>query len=320
MKRFAAIFVLLLSATGAFAAHTLSDSKTYIETYSSVAKAEMSRTGVPASITLAQGLLESGAGQSDLATVAFNHFGIKCHRWTGRSFYKDDDKANECFRAYDSVEESFRDHSDFLRYQDRYKALFELDPTDYEGWARGLKAAGYATDPSYPDKLIKLIEDFELYKFDVDEEVVVPETPAEIERPKIVEPESIPTVKVSEEYQYRLARPVYKQNGVECVYAAQGETYESIALAHNLFRREILRFNDLAKDEALSEGDIVYLAPKKRQAASGIDKYIVGSDSETLRSIAQRFGIKEASIRKINGFPLDYQPSEGDTILLRKAK
>ena len=320
MKKIAAILAAALLAAGAFAAHTAADYKTYIEAWSGLARSEMSRTGVPASITLAQGLLESGAGRSLLATGACNHFGIKCHRWTGRSFFKDDDKANECFRAYDSADESFRDHSDFLRYQDRYKGLFELDPTDYKGWANGLKAAGYATDPSYAAKLIKIIEDYELYRFDTGEDVSVPEAPSVVETPVVVETTSMTVSQTHEEYMYVLARPVYRQNGVECVYAAAGETYESIALGHNLFRREILRYNDLSKDEPLAEGDIVYLGPKKRQAASGVDKYIVGSDSETLRGIAQRFGVKESSIRKINNFPLDYQPVEGDTILLRKAK
>lgn len=138
----------------------------YIKKYAPVAVSEMYRSGVPASITLAQGLLESGAGLSTLATKGNNHFGIKCHNWTGRKVYYDDDEKNECFRAYDTAEESFRDHSDFLRYRDRYKFLFENETTDYKAWAYGLKKAGYATDPGYPAKLIKYIEDYGLSKYD----------------------------------------------------------------------------------------------------------------------------------------------------------
>ena len=132
----------------------------YIRKYAPVAVREMYRSGVPASITLAQGLLESRYGQSDLAVKGNNHFGIKCHDWTGKKMYYDDDWRGECFRVYGTADESFSDHSDFLRYRDRYKSLFNNDVTDYKAWAHGLKKAGYATDPAYPSKLIKLIRHF----------------------------------------------------------------------------------------------------------------------------------------------------------------
>lgn len=138
----------------------------YIRKYAPVAVREMYRSGVPASITLAQGLLESRYGQSDLALKGNNHFGIKCHDWTGKKMYHDDDRRGECFRVYGTADESFSDHSDFLRYRDRYKSLFNNDVTDYKAWAHGLKKAGYATDPAYPSKLIKLIEDYHLDKYD----------------------------------------------------------------------------------------------------------------------------------------------------------
>lgn len=139
----------------------------YVIRYAPLAVAEMYRSGVPASITLAQGLLESRYGLSELAVSGNNHFGIKCHNnWRGGKIYHDDDRRGECFRKYDSPEESFRDHSDFLRYRDRYKFLFDLQPTDYKGWAYGLKKAGYATDPSYPAKLVRLIEEYDLHEYD----------------------------------------------------------------------------------------------------------------------------------------------------------
>lgn len=162
-------FVAALSA--AFfcisASGPLTPQEKYIADYAATAVREMYRTGVPASITLAQGILESRSGLSPLASEGNNHFGIKCHSdWTGRKMFYDDDKRGECFRSYGSPDESFRDHSDFLRYSDRYKSLFELKTTDYKGWAYGLKKAGYATDPRYPEKLIKNIEDYKLDRFD----------------------------------------------------------------------------------------------------------------------------------------------------------
>ncbi len=162
------IFCCLLAASAfTAAAPERSPQAKYIDMYAELAVQEMYRSGVPASITLAQGLLESRYGLSELAVKGNNHFGIKCHNWTGKKMYYDDDRSGECFRVYKSPEESFRDHSDFLRYRDRYKFLFDLEPTDYEGWAYGLKKAGYATDPAYPKKLIRLIEEYELYEYDM---------------------------------------------------------------------------------------------------------------------------------------------------------
>lgn len=159
----AALSVLIQTA---MSAKPLSPQEAYIEKYAQIAVDEMFRSGVPASITLAQGMLESSNGQSYLAVNGNNHFGIKCHDWTGGRVFSDDDRKGECFRKYRSVEDSFRDHSDFLRYRDRYKFLFDLKTTDYKGWAYGLKRAGYATDPAYPRKLINLIETYDLDRFD----------------------------------------------------------------------------------------------------------------------------------------------------------
>ena len=163
MKR----FLILIAALAPCLCAAQNPHLSYIEKYAPLAVAEMQRTGVPASITLAQALVESGAGRSPLAVEANNHFGIKCHEeWDGETFYKDDDSAGECFRAYASVEESYRAHSDFLRSRERYQSLFDLEPTDYKAWAKGLKKAGYATDARYANKLIESIEDFQLYRYD----------------------------------------------------------------------------------------------------------------------------------------------------------
>ena len=161
-----AALLLLVSMLVSAVPESSTPQKKYISQYAETAVREMYRSGVPASITLAQGLLESRYGQSPLAKEGNNHFGIKCHDWTGKKMYHDDDKRGECFRVYKSADESFRDHSDFLRYRDRYKSLFDNEITDYKAWAYGLKKAGYATDPAYPAKLIKIIEDYHLYDYD----------------------------------------------------------------------------------------------------------------------------------------------------------
>lgn len=185
MKR----LILLLVAAGVLLGASPDTRQAYIEQYAPLAISEMQRTGVPASITLAQALVESGAGASKLARYANNHFGIKCHGWQGEKYYKDDDLLHECFRAFPSAEDSYRAHSDFLRDRSHYGSLFELDPTDYKGWAHGLKKAGYATDPRYADKLIKVIEDYQLYRYDALAIAGEPEAEQEPES----EPEPEPT-------------------------------------------------------------------------------------------------------------------------------
>ena len=292
--------------------------QTYIDTYSPIAVEEMLRSGVPASITLAQGLLESGAGQSRLATQGNNHFGIKCHKgWTGASLRHDDDQKNECFRSYDSPEESFRDHSDFLRYRDRYKFLFDLERTDYKGWAYGLKKAGYATDPGYPGKLIKYIEEYDLTRFDEmtdAQQALLPEPPHKIEEPVLEQPSARESdagenAPVAEEFQFALSRQMYSLNGVPFVYSMDGETYGSIARNYHLFKKEILKYNDLQFERDLAPGTIVYLAAKKRQTPKGLDLYIVEEDGESFHDICQRFAVKESAVRKLNGF------GKGDVVL-----
>ena len=295
----------------------------YIAKYSQLAVEEMFRTGVPASITMAQGILESGSGTSRLAVEGNNHFGIKCHRsWQGRTMRADDDRPNECFRVYDSPEESFRDHSDFLRYQDRYKFLFDLELTDYKSWALGLKKAGYATSEDYAAKLITIIERYKLYDLDFagdsgsegSETHTIPDSPNTIEasRPFQGTP--------SEQYRFQLSRELYSRNGVPFVLSAEGESYRSIARQSHLFLFEILSYNDLKADQVLSPGTIVYLQPKKKYAAPGLDMYIVGQDGESFHDICQRFAVKESSIRRLNGFKPGYQLREGDKVLLRKGR
>lgn len=334
-----AIFVCLLLFGAAAFADVRPSQEEYIRKYSKTAVSEMYRSGIPASITLAQGLLESGAGLSRLAKEGNNHFGIKCHNWNGKKIYEDDDRRHECFRKYGSAEESYRDHSDFLRYKDRYKFLFDLDPTDYKGWAYGLKKAGYATDPKYPQKLIKLIEDYRLYEYDSKpasyaETAAVKEKPSKKHRgeKKGSATSSVPSVRPQspskietpqpldkgqrEVFNFNLSRQMYSLNGVPFVYSVEGETYASIAKDYNLFPKEILKFNDLKQPVELLPGTVVYLQKKKKSAAKGLEKH-VWEPGDNLWAVSQRYAVQLSSLKKMNGVKSDSELVEGDLISLR---
>lgn len=328
------LIISLFIGLSAYAQHNQkSPQEIYIEQFATLAVEEMYRSGVPASITLAQGLLESRYGLSELAVKGNNHFGIKCHNnWTGKKIYYDDDAKGECFRKYPSPEQSYRDHSDFLRYRDRYKFLFDYKTTDYKSWANGLKKAGYATDPSYASKLIRIIEDYRLYEYDdkpasfakadrksrkeskrvaVKVPDVLPPSPTEIEQTEAL------TEAQRQDFHFSISREVYKRNGVPFVKAMEGESYSSIASANNLFLREILKYNDLAAEAQIAPGTEVYLRPKKGQAVKGLDKHVV-EEGETMRSIAQRYGVRLKNLYKINEMADDSIIREGDIIKLRK--
>lgn len=328
------LIISLFIGLSAYAQHKQkSPQEIYIEQFATLAVEEMYRSGVPASITLAQGLLESRYGLSELAVKGNNHFGIKCHNnWTGKKIYYDDDAKGECFRKYPSPEQSYRDHSDFLRYRDRYKFLFDYRTTDYKSWANGLKKAGYATDPSYASKLIRIIEDYRLYEYDdkpasfakadrksrkeskrvtVKVPDVLPPSPTEIEQTEAL------TEAQRQDFHFSISREVYKRNGVPFVKAMEGESYASIASANNLFLREILKYNDLAAEAPIAPGTEVYLKPKKGQAVKGLDKHVV-EEGETMRSIAQRYGVRLKNLYKINEMADDSIIREGDIIKLRK--
>ena len=334
MKKVLIAIALFLGLTVSAQRDSGTPQERYISRYAPIAVNEMYRSGVPASITLAQGILESRSGQSPLAAEGNNHFGIKCHNsWKGRTMLADDDRKDECFRVYDSAEESFRDHSDFLRYRDRYKFLFDFPTTDYKSWAYGLKQAGYATDPSYAAKLIQCVEDYDLTRFDrmtVDEALAAGGSQAEAplvrdelegipDSPLKIEAGELFRGKAGEEYRFSLSRTLYSRNGVPYLYAVEGETYASIAKSNHLLVKEILRYNDLPGGGELHAGDIVYLEPKKSKTVRGLDKYIVGEEGETFHDICQRFAVKEKAIRKLNGLPAGYVPREGDELILRPA-
>lgn len=289
----------------------------YIEKYADIAVREMKATGIPASITLAQGCLESGNGNSTLATKANNHFGIKCHGWKGKSIKHTDDAPDECFRSYDNAEASFRDHSDFLRYRDRYAALFNLDPTDYKGWAYGLQKAGYATAQTYAASLIKIIEENELYRYDrLDEQAreALPPTPMEAETSIQFKP--LPSHKL---YEASLHREIRSRNNVPYIIARKNDTWRQLAREYNLFRSELLRFNDVPRRTALQAGETVYLEPKKKESAPHLDKHVV-EEGETMRGLAQRYAVKMKKLYQYNAMRPGTEPEPGTILNLRKPR
>jgi LysM repeat protein len=282
----------------------------YINTYKNLAIRQMKSHGIPASIILAQACLESGDGNSRLAKEANNHFGIKCHNWTGPTILHDDDQKNECFRKYPHPEGSFTDHSEFLRYRDRYKFLFDLDPLDYKAWAHGLKSAGYATNPDYAKLLIRIIEENKLYLLDKDQNDLPP-SPAKVENEY-----EIDLTQQSDLYKFSLSRKLLNRNGINFIIAGENDTYQALAREYNLFTRELLRFNDLKKEVLISEGTIVYIQKKRDRGEENLSKHIC-EPGETMYQISQRYAIRLKNLYKINNMKPGDEPLAGYEIKLR---
>ncbi|MBN1790958.1 MAG: glucosaminidase domain-containing protein [Bacteroidales bacterium] len=273
----------------------------YFETYREMAVHEMHRSGVPASITLAQGALESGDGNSTLARIANNHFGIKCHNdWNGKKIYYDDDAKNECFRKYPSVEDSYRDHSDYLREKQRYAFLFELDLLDYKGWARGLKKAGYATNPSYASKLIEIIDEYGLHRYD-----------------RMGENTQVHHRRPSRPASYIATRAILEKNRVKYVLAEPGDTYESLTREFGKLDWEIPGYNDVHAGDSLFPGQVVFIQPKRNKAEVGNNVHILKS-GETIYTVSQRYAIKLARLYSMNLLNPGTRVSPGVTLQLRK--
>ena len=274
----------------------------YIETYKSMAIDQMLRYRIPASITLAQGLLESSAGRSMLATTANNHFGIKTGgTWTGPFVLRSDDAPNEQFRKYNSAAESYEDHSLFLAGRKRYSPLFSLDFYDYRAWARGLKECGYATNPRYAELLIGVIERYDLAQYDRYQRSQEPPRQREAERRAEL-----------------AARRLYLCNDLVYVVVGPGDTFESIARDMGLSERKLRNYNEVDKHYQLSRGEVVYLTKKKSRVAKPIrDTYHVVVSGESMYSIAQRYGIKLHKLYKWNNLPPTYSPEVGTALLLK---
>lgn len=250
----------------------------YIEAYGALADEQEAAHGIPSCITLAQGLLESAAGRSTLASEANNHFGIKCHTgWEGASVLRDDDAAGECFRAYATAAESYEDHSRFLLRR-RYSCLFDMDASDYRAWAEGLSRCGYATDPHYADKLVAVIERYGLHLRGAGAEGAL----AEYIRSMLM-----------------ASHPVCRTRGLHYVVAAPGDTYGSIAAEFGLDASRLLECNDVAADRPVRPWQEVYLQPKADTAPDGLDSAVIGQD-EDMHSLSQRFGMRLSALRALN--------------------
>jgi len=287
----------------------------YIEIYKDVAMKKMKEYKIPASITLAQGILESGSGNSRLATKANNHFGIKCHKgWTGKTFTMDDDAKNECFRKYKHASDSYRDHSQFLTQRGRYSFLFEYDITDYEKWAKGLKKAGYATNPKYPDLLIRLIEKYDLDQYDRGyksrkrkDEKIVPETTI-VDSPLLANNEVI--------YTSDAGRDVFENNGVRYVIGKAGDTFYGLADEFEVYSYQLFKYNDRDKDHLVKSHEIIYLEKKNKKAEKKYKIHLV-KKGETLHYISDLYCIKMKSLRKMNKLSAKDKIREGQKLKLR---
>jgi LysM repeat protein len=285
----------------------------YVEKYKLMAIENMHRTGVPASITLAQGLLESGVGQSPLAVEANNHFGIKCHKeWTGPTYIMDDDEKNECFRKYNSVLDSYLDHAEFLRSRPRYEELFKLNITDYKGWAHGLKAAGYATNPNYAPLLIKQIEELGLADYDGINGTQL----AALQQKKQEQPQSVETTtrEALDQPLVPCQAGVFKFNKVKVVCAEAGDSPLAIAEKHGLYPWQVLKFNDLDEERRFKSGELVYLEGK-RSRAENMSEHTVG-EYESLHDISQRYGVSLKALRRKNQLRGAEELAAGETAFL----
>lgn len=294
------LLILMFSLVAVYSNAQTDASATYVKRYNKVAMDEMRIYKIPASITLAQGILESGNGNSRLSKEANNHFGIKCgSSWTGKKITHHDDKRNECFRVYTSPWGSYRDHSKFLTNNQRYSGLFDYKITDYKGWANGLKKAGYATDRKYPKRLIKIIEDYQLYRYD--EMVLNGEEFTSDEILAIAGPHSIKR----------------HDNRLDFINARDGDTYESISLELGVKQDKLIEYNDKNWDSKISQGEIIYI---ERKRSHGKNKYYSVKKGDTMYSISQKEGIRMEYLYKRNKMPYGSQPKVGSTLYLRKYK
>ncbi len=307
----------------------------YIHTYKELAIREMIRTGVPASITLAQGIVETESGNSKLVKKSNNHFGIKCKEtWTGPTVSHDDDARGECFRKYENAEQSYIDHSDFLRTRKHYDFLFGLDPADYKAWAYGLKKAGYATNPAYPQMLIKYIEKYNLNEYSLialgkkkaDESfVVTTDQPVVTEKPvatTVQQPVTPAQVQqTSDVVKEKIKKPVinypsgeFKINDTKVLYATQGTVFLAIAQKYNVPLKWLFDFNDLKEAEVLEQDQLIFLQRKRLVGANPFHIVAVG---ETVYDIAQAQGIRLDALLKLNQIPANKQPAAGEQLYLQ---
>lgn len=319
------LFFLLLAGVVSYAQKQEAINK-YIGQYKDLAIAEMQRTGVPAAITLAQGIHESGAGNSKLVLASNNHFGIKCKsNWKGESVKHDDDARGECFRKYPLAEDSYKDHSDFLKNGQRYAFLFSLDPTDYEGWANGLKKAGYATNPKYPLVLIKLITDYGLQDYTF---IALGKIPGKEVDPGIAsgnEPSKVitgindsvkvePVIVAGKNEQLNYPAGEFKINETKVVFVKKGTSFLSIAKQYDVDLSKIFEFNEIIRGEVTDKDQLIYLQRKRK---TGSNEFHTVQPGESLHDIAQQQAIRLESLMELNWLNKNEKPAIGEKLSLK---
>lgn len=325
MKKTILILLCALVGVSAVVAKERQTREEYVEKYKAIAIAHMERYGIPASITMAQGILESDSGNSRLSLTSNNHFGIKCKKsWTGDKVYYDDDAKGECFRAYPSVEASYEDHADFLDQSPRYDSLFAYPADDYRSWARGLKACGYATAPDYAERLVKIIESMKLYLLDKENgnkiyaaaKSATANTEAWWESNIATSDEQINPNAFRVTVNSHKGYGVYRSNHTFYVVAKEGDTFESVGDIFDISPKMLRKFNDVAKDGKLSKGDIVYIERKKTQWLGNVMQHKVVRD-ENIYSLSQAYGIRLKSLKKLNRMREGQDVKKGDVIRLK---
>jgi len=287
----------------------------YIKTYKNIAVREMKKYKIPASITLAQGILESGSGNSRLATKGNNHFGIKCHKgWKGKKIYEDDDEKHECFRKYKKAEDSYDDHSAFLTQRGRYSFLFEYKTTDYKKWAYGLKKAGYATNPKYPQLLIRIIEKYNLDKYDKKSGGKTKTTKVKKQGEIVL---AIPVLAdYKKVYVSEKGRQVYENNKRKLIIIVKGDTFNKIAKEFDIYSWQLFKYNEVNKKHILQIGELVYLEKKARKANKKYKHHKV-KQGENMHKISHIYGIRLSRLYKMNGMPDGVQAETGKVLKLR---
>jgi hypothetical protein len=312
MIKYTLLFIALIAVTLGFAQQKQIAREEYIQKFYKLAISEMERSGIPASITLAQGCWESQNGNSRLATEGNNHFGIKCKaEWKGKKIYHDDDAKGECFRKYAHAEASYIDHSNFLMAGSRYSFLFQLDPKDYTSWARGLKQAGYATDPTYPERLIKIIEDFKLYIYDeYGDNRQLASVKQEVERPK---PTKSTMAKAT------VSRKIEMRNGLRSIVVSEGDTYESLTKRFKLKDWELYTYNDFGKGRQPKPNEILYIQAKYKKANKQHKQHVT-ENGDTMHYIAQRYGLKLKPLLRRNRMDEGDQPAVGQIVYLHNKR
>lgn len=301
--RYAFLFLMLFALTVNAQMRWNSSYQQYIDQYKDLAIEQMKKYGVPASITLAQGLFESRAGLSEMARKGNNHFGIKCHNtWRGATVFYDDDAENECFRAYNNVYDSYEDHSKFLSQGSRYQGLFKLKVTDYKGWAKGLKSAGYATNPQYANKLIDIIQLYGLDRYDKAKHY--DRFYARHSKDRTVDGAAL--------------HLIYAFNDNYYVKARRGDTFKTIGDEVGISYRKLAKYNELDKHAVLDEGDIIYLKRKRTKAPKSYKNRLhYVRDGQSMYTIAQLYGIRLKNLYQMNKLSPDYQIKVGDGLRVR---